>query len=212
MFHLRRWTRSLVDHVDALIVQVENHEGQVATAIEQLGRLVRKANGELDRLQRDGAALRDRRAQESHDRDLWRERASREPDDRRALECLRRGRQACAQLRHMDLRIAEHHRHEQALVRHVAGLEQRLADLVEQRDRMATRQTRAEALATVRGPGGSNLGDLEAVLERWDARVTTAECEQGCAPDSFDVLDQDFEDQETERALRVELAELRRQT
>jgi phage shock protein A len=210
MAHLRRWTHRVFDRVDAMIVEVENHEAQVSTAIVELGRLVAKAKAELGRVQRDGEALCARRDREVDSRDQWRARAAREPDDSRALECLRRARQVCHYVERLDARLAEHQRTEQQLHRDVAELEQRLRELIEQRNRMATRQTRVEAMAVVQAADAGLLGGLDEVFERWDARVTTSEYETGCVEGPFDALERDFQSEEEELELAEELAELRR--
>ena len=210
MAHLKRWTHRVFERVDAMIVQVENHEAQVTTAIAELGHLVAKAKVQLGRVQRDGEALRALRDREVEARDRWRARAAREPDDGRALECLRRARQAGRQVEHVEARLGEHQRSEQQLQRDVAELEQRLRELVEQRNRMATRQTRAEAMAVVQAADAGLLGGLDEVFERWDTHLTTSEYESGCVVGPFDALDQAFQTEEEERELTEELAELRR--
>jgi phage shock protein A len=210
MAHLKRWTHRVFERVDAMIVQVENHEAQVTTAIAELGHLVAKAKVQLGRVQRDGEALRALREREVEARDRWRARAAHEPDDGRALECLRRARQADRQVERVEARLDEHQRSEQQLQRDVAELEQRLRELVEQRNRMATRQTRAEAMAVVQAADAGLLGGLDEVFERWDTRLTTSEYESGCVEGPFDALDQAFQSQEEDRELTEELTELRR--
>jgi phage shock protein A len=210
MAHLKRWTHRVFERVDAMIVQVENHEAQATTAILELGRLVAKAKVQLRRVQGDGESLRALRDREVDSRDRWRERAAREPDDSRALECLRRARQVDHQVGRLEARLAEHQRSEQQLHRDVAELEQRLRELIEQRNRMTTRQTRAEAMAVVQAADAGLQGGLDEVFERWDTHLTTSEYESGCGEDAFDTLEQVFQTEEEERELTEELAELRR--
>jgi phage shock protein A len=210
MAHLKRWTRGVFERIDAMIVQVENHEAQVTTAIRELGHLVAKAKVQLRRVRRDGEALRAVRARELDSRDQWRARAAREPDDGRALECLRRARQADRQVARLEARLGEHQRSEQRLCRDVDELEQRLRELIEQRNRMTTRQTRAEAMAVVQAADASLEGGLEEVFDRWDTHVTAAEYESGCGEGPFEALEQDFQTEEEQRELTEELAELRR--
>jgi phage shock protein A len=210
MAHLKRWTHGVFERIDAMIVQVENHEAQVTTAIRELGGLVAKAKVQLKRVQCDGEALRASRDREVDSRDRWRARATREPDDGRALECLRRARQVDHHVGRLEARLAEHQRSEQELYRDVGELEQRLRELIEQRNRMTTRQTRAQAMAVVQAADTGLEGGLDEIFERWDAHLTASEYESGCWEGSFDALEQVFQTEEEQRELTEELAELRR--
>jgi phage shock protein A len=210
MATLKRWTHGVLGTIDAMIVQVENHEGQVTTAIRELGRWVAKAKVQLKRVQRDGESLRISRDRELEARDRWRARAAREPDDGRALECLRRARQSDRHLERLETRLVEHRRGEQQLCRDVAELERRMRELTEQRNRMTTRQARAEAMAVVQAADAGLDGGLEDVFERWDTHLTTTEYETGCTDQPFDDLEEGFRTEEEDAELTEELAELRR--
>jgi len=210
MAHFKRWTAGLVTRVDSIVVQIENQEALVESAILDLSQRVARARVQLTRVRKDGDALRRGIEETERESTLWRDRARTEPDQDRALECLRRAHRASARHAELTERAAEHERAEQRLRRDVATIEQRLDVVREQRNTMRTRQTRAEALALLRSAQGETGYEVEQVLERWDARVTETEIVAGCAEDAYDPFVEQFEREEAGSDLLAELEALRK--
>jgi len=211
MAHFKRWTSGLVTRVDSIVVQIENQEALVESAILELGQRVARARAQLNRVQKDGDTLR-RRVREAEDAaTLWRDRARTEPEQMRALECLRRAKRATEHHRELAERAAEHERAEQRLRRDVGTIEQRLGVVREQRNTMRTRQTRAEALALLRSIQGDTGCEVDQVLERWDARILETEVVAGCAEDAYDPFVERFEHEEEAADLLAELEVLRKE-
>ena len=210
MAHFKRWTTGLVTRVDSIVVQIENQEALVESAILDLSQRVAGARVQLTRVRKDGDALRRSIEETERDSTLWRDRARTEPDQSRALECLRRAHRAKARLSELSERATEHERAEQRLRRDVSTIEQRLGLVKEQRNTMRTRQTRAEALALLRSAQGETGYEVEQVLERWDARVTETEIVAGCAEDAYDPFLEQFEREEESSDLLAELETLRK--
>ena len=210
MAHFKRWTSGLVTRVDSIVVQIENQEALVESAILDLGQRVARARAQLSRVKRDGDTLRRRVNEARNAATLWRDRARTEPDEARALECLRRAKRAAEHQRELEERAAEHERAEQRLRRDVASIEQRLGVVREQQNTMRTRQTRAEALALLRSIQGDTGYEVDQVLERWDARILETEVIAGCAEDPYDPFVERFEREEEADDLRAELETLRK--
>ena len=210
MAHFKRWTAGLVTRVDSIVVQIENQEALVESVILDLSQRVARARVQLTRVRKDGDALRRRVEETERESTLWRDRARTEPDQARALECLRRAHRATARHAELTERAAEHERAEQRLRRDVATIEQRLEAVREQRNTMRTRQTRAEALALLRSVQGETGYEVDQVLERWDARVTETEIVAGCAEDAYDPFVEQFEREEASSDLLAELETLRK--
>lgn len=210
MAHFKRWTSGLVTRVDSIVVQIENQEALVESAIVDLGQRVARARAQLGRVKKDGDTLRRRVSEAQHAATLWRDRARTEPDQARALECLRRAKRSAEHHRELEERAAEHERAEQRLRRDVASLEQRLEVVREQQNTMRTRQTRAEALALLRNIQGDTGYEVDQVLERWDARILETEVIAGCAEDAYDPFVERFEREEEAEDLRAELEVLRK--
>src|SRR3954469_18219040 len=90
MARFKRWTHGVVASIDSLIVQVENHEAQVTSTLRELEQGVARSKVQLMRVERDGTALKQALSDEREAAIRWRERALREEQEARALECLRR--------------------------------------------------------------------------------------------------------------------------
>lgn len=211
MAHFKRWTSGLVTRVDSIVVQIENQEALVDSAILDLGQRVARARAQLTRVHKDGETLRRRLTETEHESTLWRDRARTEPDQTRALECLRRAKRAAQRHAELKQRSAEHEQAEQRLRCDVSTIEQRLEVVREQRNTMRTRQTRAEALALLRNVQGDGGYEVDEVLERWDARILETEIVAGCAEDAYDPFTFQFERDEEVADLLGELATLRKE-
>jgi len=209
MARFKRWTRGVVTSIDSLIVQVENHEAQVTSTLRELEQGVARSKVQLLRVQRDGVALRQALSEEHEAVTRWRERAKREEQEARALECLRRHKRSERRVVELTHNQAEHARVEQQLVRDVALLEQRLVEMRQQRNTLRTRQSRAEAFSMAQGNGDLENGEIGAMFERWETRIAETEVTSGCLLVSTDGFDEEFLDAEEAAALKLELRDLK---
>lgn len=211
MARFKRWTHGVVASIDSLIVQVENHEAQVSSTLRELEQGVARSKVQLMRVERDGLALKQALAEEREAGVRWRERAMREEQEPRALECLRRHKRCERRVLELAQSQTEHARIEQQLKRDVQTLEQRLFELRQQRNTMRTRQSRAEAFNVVQGSGDLENGEIGAIFERWETRVAETEVQSGCLVASIDSFDEEFLDAEEAASLRLELSDLRKE-
>jgi phage shock protein A len=212
MTRWKRWTSGFVASIDSVIAQVENHEAQVTSALRELEQGVLRSKVELARVQRDGVALRRSLADEREAAVRWRERAKRDTDDKRALECLRRAKRSELRSSELDGQQSEHARVEAQLGSDIRTLEERLIELRQQRNTMRTRQSRAEALTIAQAQGDLHHGEIGQILERWESRVTESELASGCNLRSVDSFAEEFSTAEEEASLRLELATLKAET
>lgn len=206
MQRIRLWTASLVSRVDGMVSRIENHEALAASAIREVRQAAARATVQLRRVRHDGARLRDELAARHEAEQAWRERATRsaETDRDKALECLRRSKRAAREAAELERRLAEHDRIEQQLARDVAAVEERLSRLEEQRNLLATRQSRAEALGTVREAQSPCGVEVDEVFGRWETRVAEREFEGGCLT-RVDDLEHTFREEEEGSELAAEL-------
>ncbi|MGH0032908.1 MAG: PspA/IM30 family protein [Myxococcota bacterium] len=199
MQRIRLWTASLVSRVDGMVARIENHEALAASAIRDVRQAAARATVQLRRVRSDGERLRRERAARLEAEQAWRERATRsaETDRDKAIECLRRSKRAAREAAELERRGVEHERVEQQLARDVAAVEDRLSRLEAQRNLLATRQSRAEALGTVRDaqPCGAEVDD---VFGRWETRVAEREFEGSCVTRSDDLESTFLEEEEVE--------------
>lgn len=203
----RHWSAGLVSRVDWMVSMVENHEALAESAIRDLQRHAARAKVQMGRVAADGKQLRTRADRERENERAWRERARRlaESDEAKAVECLRRSKQAAQRVRELEERLAEHERIETQLARDLARVEDRLTRVRAQRNLMRTRQSRAEALAAV-GECQAQP-ELDDVFDRWDTRITERELAVGCS-ETGDALEYELSHEEEDDALRDELAAL----
>jgi len=211
MVRWKRFTSGFLSSIDGFIAQIENHEALATSALRELEQGVGRSKVQLARVGRDGVALRQALAEEREASVRWRERAKRETEEARALECLRRAKRSDARSLELATQASEHERIEEQLKRDIQTLEQRVVELRQQRNTMRTRQSRAEALVIVQGSGGANSGEISSIFERWEERVAESEVHSGCINVSTDTLDDELTTAEEESALKLELEALRRE-
>jgi phage shock protein A len=205
----KRWSSGVLSSIDGFISQVENHEAQVTSSLCELDQGVARSKVQLARVGRDGATLRQSLAEEREAAVRWRERAKRETNDGRALECLRRAKRSETRCAELTTQQAEHARVEAQLKRDVRTLEQRATELRQQRNTMRTRQSRAEALVIVQGQGDLHGSEISEIFERWEIRVAESEIASGCVNPTADELEEEFDSAEAEADLKLELEALR---
>jgi phage shock protein A len=209
MARIKRWTHGFVASIDSMIVQVENHEALATGALRDLEQGVARSKVQLMRVERDGRALSQALAEEREAAARWRDRARREENEQRGLECLRRHKRAEARVSELCHNQLEHERIEQQLKRDVQTLERRLVELRQQRNTMRTRQSRAEAFNVVQGNGDVESGEIGQIFERWETRVAESEVASGCLVASIDSFDEEFLDAEEAASLKLELYALK---
>lgn len=209
MARIKRWTHGFVASIDSMIVQVENHEALATGALRDLEQGVARSKVQLMRVERDGRALKQALDEEREAALRWRDRARRESQDDRALECLRRHKRSQARVDELVHNQADHQRIETQLKRDVQTLERRLLDLRQQRNTMRTRQSRAEAFNAVQGAGDAQSAEIGDIFERWETRVAESEVASGCLIASLDSFDDELLDAEEQASLKLELRALK---
>lgn len=206
----RRFTSRLSASFDWVSRQVENHEALVNCTIRDVSRHAAQAKVQLRRVERDGRAMK-RRIKELHEQALlWEDRArqSKEQDEKKALECLRRKRKAEKEVSELELQAVEHKKVEDQLKRELSAIEEKLQQLTRQRNLMRTRESRAAALTSLPGTETQLVSEIEEVFDRWDARVTQYELQTDSGLTTQDELEEEFLSQEEEQELSEELASL----
>jgi len=206
---IKRWTTGIVSKVDWMVGQVENHEALVNNALRQARESTARAKVQLNRVRRDGEELRGRINSEGEMVERWRERAKSiaESDEKSAVECLRRSKRSEQLVAQLRIRMVEHEKAEQQLSEDVRKMEEQLSELIEKRNLMRTRQSRAEAVCSVSNSSNLVSCDLDDVFERWESRVAERELGSSSYVD-IDTLEQSFLKSEEEESLRDELKSL----
>ena len=206
---IKRWTAGVTSRVDWMVSQVENQEALVNSALSDARQSTARAKVQLGRVHQDGQRLRQRVLKEEASATTWRDRAAQtsQTDEDKAIECLRRSKRCEQLIRQLRERLAEHERVEQQLVKDVGVMEEQLSALIEKRNLMLTRQSRAEAVKNIQGGVDSLSTELDDIFDRWETRVTEQELVGSCSV-QVDPLEESFASQEEESELREELRKL----
>lgn len=204
-FH--RYRISLNSRFERVLDQVENHEAVVKAAVQEAREHAARARVKLNRVHRDGEALRQRAEKLVADADQWQERAIRcaESDRERARECLRRRSAAQAERERLQREAAEHERLEKQLTSDLRRVEERVRELQRRRNSLSAREQRAEAAALTAPHETGLLDDIEDVFERWEGKLTETEIRADLDHDTFEDA---FTHAEDNAALDAELDEL----
>lgn len=208
MSFFKRFSTTVITRLDGLVGQIENHEAVVDASLQETRQAVARARVRLSRVQRDGDRLRQQLASERENIQRWEERAKRAAaDESRALECLRRRRNASRRVAELEAEVARHEDTATRLERDIRAAGERLHTINRQRNRLRSRASAADArrvLADAELPPC-----LEDTLERWEESVLERELAVGEGDDATDdTLARDFAAEEDEADLRAELAEL----
>ncbi len=206
---IKRWTSGIFSRVDWAVSQIENQEALINSALRESRESVARAKVQLGRVRQDGQKLRQRLQDEEQNIVRWRERAVQctKTDEQRAMECLRRSKQAAQLTDQFRQRVNDHDQVENQLINDVRNMEEKLTELHEKRNLMRTRQSRAEALTSIQSSCADTGGELDEIFDRWEIRVTERELTGECGI-SGDPLEESFISAEDDAQLREELKQL----
>lgn len=205
-----RITATLTGTVDQIVSHIENHDAVVDAALKETRAAVAKAHVRLERVRKDGKAMRERLQEQQKQERLWEERARTiaPVDELKALECIARRNQFREQAQQTEKALARHEELERQLSENVTCMEQRLSEITQQQNLMRSRHSTAEAMRVVsRIEGASNRG-IEDTFDRWEALITETEYANGAIRAQVDPLDTVFTEQETAARLKADLAAL----
>jgi len=211
MNSLRRLTASIFSSFEGVIVQLENHEALVTTAIREAEHAAGRAKAQLARVQKDGIAMRKRVEELREEASPWEERAKRiaTQDQAKALECVRRRQRHLAEASKIEEQAIGHVKLERQLNADLAVVQEKLSTLRTQRNIMRTRESRAEALRVIHSVDSSTIGEIDDIFDRWEARISACELHvESSVSSNVDELAQEFSSKEEEGELQAILATL----
>lgn len=206
MNFIRRWTTSLSSSFEWVVNQVENHDAVVTATIRDMQAAGNKAKLQLTRVQRDGEKMRKRVKELSELEVVWKERAVRSAGEEkeRALECLRRRKNAERERTHLEEQIQAHAKLEKQLVIDLKLIEERIAELKRKKNAFNARQYRAEALKASQFSELGLVGEIDEIFDRWESKIGEYET----LDFQHDALEEDFLTEEERNGLEAELSEI----
>ena len=206
---IRRISTSITSSVDRAVSKVENHDAIINAALRDTQQAAARSRVRLERVRKDGHALKTRHANLQLAASRWTDRArkigaSNEP---KALECLRRRKDCEAQIESLQMSIEKHEELESRIAEQVKKIEARIGEVAQQRNMMRSRQSVAEAMRTINNIEGVSYGEIEDTFDRWEINLGEAELITGAMANT-DPLDSEFLAEEDMAELRAELDEL----
>jgi phage shock protein A len=206
---IRRISATLTSSVDRAVSKVENHDAIVNAALRDTQQAAARARVRLERVRKDGHALKNRHQSLQLAESRWTERARSiaASDEAKAFECLRRRKDCVTQLGHLEDSIEKHEELEARIAEQVKKIEARIGEVAHQRNMMRSRQSVAEAMRAIHNIEGVSYGEVEETFDRWEINLGETEILTG-ANTSSDPLDSAFLAEEDTEALRAELEEL----
>ncbi len=203
---IQRISATLTSSVDRAVSRVENHDAIINAALKDTRRAAARSRVRLERVRRDGDALKTRLRELEEAATRWTERARSiaGKDETRALECLRRRRDCLQQIDKLTQSIARHDELEQRIGEQVREIDERIKEVTEQRNVMRSRQSVAEAMHAMNAAQGGSAVDIEDTFDRWEINLGETELLFG-ANVTADPLDTSFLEEEDRAALRAEL-------
>jgi phage shock protein A len=205
----RRISTTLTSTVDRAVAKVENHDAIVQAALRDTQQAGARARVRLERVRKDGRALKARFEELRESTARWAERAKNlaESDEARALECLRRRKECDSQLSHLTDSIEKHDELEARIAGQVKKIEARVSEVAHQRNMMRSRQSVADAMRIMNNIEGVSYGEVEDTFDRWEINLGETEILLGAGAQS-DTFESEFLAEEYTAALRAELETL----
>lgn len=192
--------------LERAVSQLENHDAVVEVAIKDTRTAIAKSRTRLARVQKDGDQLRQKLIDLTEQEKRWKTRAIEiaKSDEDKALACMGRYKHCQAQLTDTTNALTQHEQMEQQLRQNLLHIEQKLENLIQQRNHMRSRHSTADAMRIINSVEDNSVHHLEDTFERWETQIMEAEYKAGTNT-SLDPLDDEFIATETTQELRLEL-------
>jgi len=206
---ISRFSATVLAGVDKTVSHIENHDAVVEASLKESQRAAAQARVRLQRVTRDGDAMRKKLEQLEQKIQHWTERArvTHSSDRELALQCMARRKQCLAEQADTVAALDRHAVTEQQMIETITQIERRVATISNERNKMRSRQSTAEALRVINKIENSGTGGLDDTFERWDLTISETEISAGSmsSASSIDSLDVKFTAREEQLELETEL-------
>lgn len=204
MHVLKRFSQSVSVRFEALLDQIEDQEAVVAATLRQVQQGAARVRLHRKRCERQVTQLEQAGAELAAQAEIWRERARRSRDDRqKALECAKRYRAVLRASEDLRQRLEQERALLGRLLEDERAIAAQLGELERRRAALSSREARANART-----GCGELGTVDGVFERWEARIEERETLAESTAAVGDSFASGFEREEEAEALERELASL----
>ena len=205
---LKRLVASVSAGFEDFVAQVENHEAVADCMIEDVRHAAARVRVQTARVQSQITRLQRERADLDTERERWNARAVAlaVTDEAKALECVRRSRQADTRLMAVEAQLSEHLRLADDLTSRLRELEERLNELQLRKTALSSRSARARSFKSTSAAG---CEVVEGAFDRWEAAVLADEYRGEVVLTGPDSLEREFREQEETVELKARLEALK---
>lgn len=209
MNSFKRLFVSIKSQIDHVADEFENHEALAETAIHDLQEIARKTRLHLHRVDKMTEQYQKQLHEQQEQARLWSERALKvkRQDEPKALQCVRRLRQAQRQSHALEQQIQEAKTQAAKIRDDLSAIQEQLLALKNKKEILAARQNRANIQDVLLDRQANPLRDAQSIFDRWEGSVVSSEFDLPETIDS-DIFAEQFEQEEDERALKMMLDEL----
>ncbi|MEE9338791.1 MAG: PspA/IM30 family protein [Methylococcaceae bacterium] len=210
MNNLKRIFVSIKSQIDHVADEFENHEALAGVAIEDLQEIASKTRLHLHRVSKMSEQYQQQLSDQQEQAKLWSERAikSRQEDEQKALQCVKRLRQVQQQIKSLEQQCQESTAQEEKIRADIELIQDQLQSLKNQKEILAARQNRASIQDSLGDNQSNSLQEVQGVFQRWEGSVVSSEFSVPDQNIDDDIFSQPFEQEEDELALKIMLDEL----
>ncbi|WP_031433925.1 PspA/IM30 family protein [Methylomarinum vadi] len=209
MNSFKRLFVSIKSQIDHVADEFENHEALAETAIGDLQEIARKTRLHLHRVDKMTEQYQKQLQKQQEQARLWSERALKikQQDEQKALQCVRRLRQAQRQSHALEQQIQEAKTQAAKIRDDLSAIQEQLLVLKNKKEILAARQHRTSVHDVLLDRQANPLRDAQSIFDRWEGSVVSSEFDLPETIDS-DIFAEQFEQEEDELALKMMLDEL----
>lgn len=206
MSFIKRVTATVSASFENVVGQIENHHALVQQAIKEMKQSGIKARNQLSRVRRDTERLKQKEEELTLSIARWQTRAKEVAGDDRtkALECLKRKKQAEENTKIVQQSLKAQIKLESSLTKDLATINNRLDELTRKKNLLLVKENSAKTLELGKLSDVSLLQEVDEIFERWELRIGDYEGYQG-EQDSFE---NEFVEIECDAELNKELDDL----
>jgi len=209
MNSLKRIFVSIKGQIDNVADEFENHEALAGVAIKDLQTIASKTRLHLHRISKMSEHYQSQLQEQQEQARIWSERAvkTKQEDEQKALQCVKRLRQTQKQITVLEQQCQETEAQELKIRNDLNAIQEQLQMLKNKKEILAARQNRAGIQEVLMDTNGNSLQDAQNIFERWEGSVVSAEFE---TPEQIDIdsFSSKFEQEEDELELKAMLDKL----
>ncbi|TQV76796.1 hypothetical protein FLL45_02235 [Aliikangiella marina] len=206
---LKRLSVTLFSRLDNVVSDIENHDAIIEAAIEEQAKKIANAKVQLLHLNRRKSSVLQQLKNANEERERWQQRALNEAkvNESKALECIRRRKNAEQQIEKLKQSESEYVTAAEKLSRDIQHSEEELTDIKQKRQLLKARESSAKVRSEFTPNANANLKQAEKAFDRWEANLMESplEIEEALLVDDFE---QAYQAEEKENELKEELAQL----